>query len=383
MKNLRNIFLALTASIIASYSFASAPFTGTFSENAINFETPPGRPDFKDVSICRLQIQVKTNSFDGAQTDDPVSVRLNTRDNPFYLNLSHNDRERNRTDTYDVLTPYVNKIKDIQFIQMKIHGSDGWNVREIKLIVNNVTIYTRKFSNGYWLDTDNSKRQDVLYIPVREMKKSPNYRYNNVTGNIWRGPTMVPKSFIDDLVESSVGNALRDVKKVSWGKKQGKYYISSKRINDNTLRFDLDLSYDVTGAPNVEIDVDFDLVFTCENGVVRTTVKNYKTSKHGLTQYLIKNVLPKLKKALYAKCAGIPEPVTKVACFGGVWAVGYLLDFSFDYDNPISGEDIGLNKDCTTALTLNANGDLVLGKKTTYLRTRAQLSKRPKIANGK
>ncbi len=383
MKNLSNFFLTLTLSLISSYSFASAPFVNSFPEDALNFELPPNRPAFKDVSICRLQIQVKTNSFDGAQTDDPVSVRLNARDNPFYLNLSHNDRERNRRDTYDVMTPNINKIKDIQFIQMKIHGTDGWNVREINLIVNNVTIYTRKFSNGYWLDTDNSKRQDVLYIPVREMSKGPNYRYNNVTGNIWRGPTMVPKSFIDELVESAVGNALNDVKKVSWGKKQGKYYISSKRINDNTLRFDLDLSYDVTGAPNVEIDVDFDLVFTCDNGVVKTTVKNYKTSKYGLTQYLVKNVLPKLKKALYAKCAGIPEPTTKIACLGGVWAVGYLLDFNFDYDNPISGSDIGLNKDCTSALTLNANGDLVLGKKRSSYRNRAQLSKRPKIAINK
>ena len=82
---------------------------------------------------------------------------------------------------------------------------------------------------------------------------------------------------MDSIVESAVGNSLYHVKDVQWGKKQGNSYISSKRVNDHTLHFDLDLSYDIPG-PNPEVDVDFDLVFSCSNGVIKTEVRNLKTN---------------------------------------------------------------------------------------------------------
>ena len=365
MKNLSSFFIVLIISSIQVSIFATSPITIDHLENALSFELPPFRPTFKNVAICRVQVQVKTNNFKGAESDAPVFVRLNSKDDPFYLNLSHNDRERNRTDTYDFLSPHVNKIKDIQFIQMEIKGRDGWNIKEINLIVNNIKIYSRKFTNGYWLDIDHKQRKKKLYIPRRTLEQYPNYRYNRFTKNIWRGPSSIPKGMIDDLVESAVGNTLYKTKKISWGKKQGRFFIESKRINKNTLRYDLDLSYEINNAPNVEIDVDFDLVFTCNNGIIKTQVKNYKSKAYGTMKFLVEN-MKRFDKYLYKGCAQIPNPKGQLACYGGVWLVGKLLDFNFlppQSQNQLgSPGNIGLSKDCSKALHLDSMGNLLLGK---------------------
>ncbi len=361
MKNLKNFissFLFLLVSI--STVTATNNLTKFDQNNQTLTDFTDNKPAFENVSICRIQLKVKTNGMENANTDNPVWVTFNEKDEPFYLNLSKNDRERNQTDIYDVLSPNINKIKDIRFINIGLEGNDGWNIREITLLVNGVSIYKKTYSSkGLWLDGNDSKRKPAVFIPRNVLRKYPNFKYNSVTNNIWKGPSMIQKAFITSLVESAVGNSLYNVKKVSWGKKQGKTFINSKRINNNTLRFDLDLSYEINNAPDVEIDVDFDLVFTCKNGVIQTKVKNYKSKSYGTMSFLV-DAMGKLKKHLYSGCTQISDPTYAVLCAGGVWGVGKLLDFNFSYDGP---GNVGVSKECTGALKLDQQGNLILGKK--------------------
>ncbi len=72
------------------------------------------------------------------------------------------------------------------------------------------------------------------------------------------------------------------------------------------MRFDLDLSNKVTG-PNPEINVDFDLVFSCNNGVIQTQVKNVKVKEYGVYP-LVGKAIKNLKGVLLEACDASPYP---------------------------------------------------------------------------
>jgi hypothetical protein len=72
------------------------------------------------------------------------------------------------------------------------------------------------------------------------------------------------------------------------------------------------------------------------------------------------DAMGKLKKHLYSGCTQISDPTYAVLCAGGVWGVGKLLDFNFSYDGP---GNVGVSKECTSALKLDQQGNLILGKK--------------------
>lgn len=333
-----------------------------------------GKPRFENVTIFRLQIRVKTMFLDGAKTDDPVSIRLNNKDKEYFLNKPGNDREKGATNTYEIVSPNINKIKDIQFISLKIHGKDGWNIQNVELLVNNKRIYVRKFPNGYWLDKGNKKRKDTFYVPVREMRKHENYRYTNSTKNFWKSPEMIPKWVIDRTVASVVGNLLHNVKKLTWSKKpwretfrkkQRRYSpINSKRIAHYGLEYKLDLSYEVNNAPNVKINASFQLVFSCKKGIIRATIIVFDSKASGVTKYLkddaVKKVLSKIKSVLNPRCEDFAsDRNSERACYyEGIGSIGHLFNFNFDYENPTPA-----TRNCTGKLGLDSGGNLRFGVK--------------------
>lgn len=344
MKNLRNLVACLFLTSLFSIPNSSAN----------------SKPAFEDVAICRVQLKVKTNTIKNADTDSPIWVQLNAKDAPFYLNNSGNDREKGRTDTYDILSSNINKIRDIKMIKLGNKGSDGWNFTSIELIVNNRSIFKKEFSkSGQWIDGKSKKHQKTYKVNSQTLRKYTNWKYNGYTNFIYTAPKAIQLPMIKSLVESAVGNTLQEVKEITWGKKYGKEYVSAKRINANTLRFDLDLTYEIDYMPNPEVDVDFDLVFTCENGVIRTTVKNYKAKVSGASKYFAKG-LKKFKGAILEGCGKIPLPGTTYACEYGLNKIDKWLDFNFDYDGP---GNIGISKSCEGTMFLDMEGNLYLKRK--------------------
>jgi hypothetical protein len=344
MKNLRNLIACLF-------------LTSLFAIPNVSAES---KPSFNNVAICRIQLKVKTNTIKNADTDSPIWIQLNSKDAPYYLNNSGNDREKNRTDTYDILSSNINKIGDIKMINLGNSGPDGWNFTSIELIVNNKSLFKKKFSkSGQWIDGKSKKHPKTYKVNTQTLRKSPNWKYNGYTNFIYMAPNTVSLEMIKSFVESTVGNTLQEVKEITWGKKYGKEYVTAKRINANTLRFDLDLTYEIDYMPNPSVDVDFDLVFTCQNGVIRTTIKNYKSKVSGASKYFAKG-LKKFKGAILEGCGKIPVPGSTYACEYGLNKIDKWLDFNFDYDGP---GNLGISKSCSGTMFLDMEGNLFLSRK--------------------
>jgi hypothetical protein len=109
--------------------------------------------------------------------------------------------------------------------------------------------------------------------------------------------------------------------------------------------------------PDPEVDVDFDLVFSCKNGVIRTSVKNYKSKLSGVSKYAAKGI-KKLRGALLEACGKIPVPGSTIACEYGLNKIDKWLDFNFSYDGPGT---VSFSKACTDLMKLDSNGNLMLG----------------------
>ena len=340
MKNLRKFIISLTVCTLCSITTIYA-----------------SKPSFNKVPVHRIQLKVKTNTIKNANTDSPVWVQLNPKDDIYYLNNPGNDREKGKTNTYDILSSSISTIGDISQIELGISGNDGWNFTEIALVVNGRTIYNKKFSkSGKWIDLRSKKHPKAYHIGKKTLRKSKNWKYNRYTERIYRTPNTIPLSTMISYVESSVGNSLFSFKKISWGKKYGKDYVEARRINSNTLRFDLDLEYRVKGLPNLEIDVDFDLRFTCQNGVIVTKVLNFKSKAKGTSKHIVDQI-EDFKDVLLSSCSVAPTSGARKNCRKGLNKIGQLLAFNMTYNG---NTNVNLPNACSNKMRLDYKGNLHL-----------------------
>jgi hypothetical protein len=257
-------------------------------------------------------------------------------------------------------------------IKLGIKGDDGWNFTELELIVNGKAIYKKKFSkSGQWIDSNNKKHPKTFLVGTTALRYSPNWRYNSYTKNIYRAPAIIPVDMIKSMVESAVGNSLQEVSKITWGKKYGKEYISVKRINANTLRFDLDLKHKITTLPDMEVDVDFDLVFSCEDGVIRTKITNYKSVSYGASKYLTEQI-SLLNHSFSVGCNLLIIDGVVNYCQKGLNKIDKWLDFNFYYNG---SNDIGLSKACSGKMKLDSEGNLYLNSNTNKRKSRKAIDR--------
>ena len=246
----------------------------------------PTRPArFEDVAVWRLQLKVTTDGRKDADTDDKVYIHLaGNSSKRFYLDKGGDDRERNRTDVYDIVNVGINKISDIRFLKLAKQGTDGWCIKKIELLVNNVStpIYRKYYSNCKWID-GNDGHPSSLYIAGSQLRQYSGWKYTNQNqGKIWLPPLgNLPGSMFENIVESLFGHMRHvqdDLKGVYWGKKYGSRWVEAtgKSGANPTLHLDLDLAKDVNNFFDPEVDVDFDLVFSCANGRITLELKNPK-----------------------------------------------------------------------------------------------------------
>lgn len=129
MKNLKNLITSLLFLLVGISAVTATNNLTIFDQNNLSLTDFTGKkPAFENVSICRIQLKVKTNGIENANTDNSVWVNFNEKDKPFYLNLSKDDRERNQTDIYDVMSLNVNKINDRsdQYLQWALYQLSIW-----------------------------------------------------------------------------------------------------------------------------------------------------------------------------------------------------------------------------------------------------------------
>lgn len=242
-------------------------------------------PLFENITLYRIQLRLTTGRGRGAGSDSKVHVQLNDQEKKFYLLKGIDNFQEGHTDTYDILTSNVKKIKDIQYLRFGVTGNDGVCFKKIELFFNNasVPVFSKEYggSAGACIDNDTPSLSKTLTIASAELRASSGWKYNSANANIWVPPNTISKAAIVSMVEAAIGNQIGYSEGIAWGSKGGidtiwGAAVEVNFVNSKTLHFDLDLQRTLWG-PNPEVDVDFDLEFSCENGIIKTEVKNVKS----------------------------------------------------------------------------------------------------------
>lgn len=325
------------------------------------FEPPfVEQPPFEEINIYRMQIRIETCNNYEAGTDDDVYVQMNESDEKFFLDKAKNDFSKGHTTTYDVLSESIRKIKDIQFLKMGIRGDDATCFRIVELIINNNKDPIFQISypdHGKWIDDNKS-----FTIPARELRASAGWKYTAANQHIWKsGNGHISKATILSMIECSIGNQLnlKYGDELAWGKSSFPRTlfgpgVEVTYVNNKTLHFDLDLQGKIKG-PNPEVDVDFDLVISCNNGQLETKVKNVKVKTIEPLMKWMRDKAASFLGIIVGAEVGEPE-------FGKAFgsAISKYLTFSIDNINGLEGSvaarpcrTVEVTRDCEIIVNKN------------------------------
>jgi hypothetical protein len=231
-----------------------------------------------------LQLEVAVADKSDAGTSDTVLVRLNEEEfvldyaDTFHFDglqkvYDHKDFDRNTRFTYDVLAKDVKTFADVKRLALRKKGNDGLALEQVRLIVNGVPVYARNFgSDGHWID-GNDGHPSTWEVDSQTLRSSPG----------WLGfeqpfpPLRFSREEIESRLEAQLGHEISfqgSASSLYWGHLHGRA-VEVKRKNATTIGVDLDLAKVQKWLPNPEVDVDFDLGFTCENGRIQVALKNF------------------------------------------------------------------------------------------------------------
>jgi hypothetical protein len=224
---------------------------------------------------------VTTSGYENANSDSGLHVQFrNSTRSIYYLNNGGDDREKNKTDTYDILDSDIKTISNIQFMKFTIKGNDGWCFSKIELLVNGapIPVFRKTFSGKKCIDKYGDSGA-VFQIAGSELRNSPTWKHSNSNRAIWLPPSIIKRITLENMVESYVGHLMKsdpDMKKndLTYGYKNGNRYVEATKKTKNKLHFDLDLKshYGIS----FEVDVDFDLVIKCQNNELALSAESVK-----------------------------------------------------------------------------------------------------------
>jgi hypothetical protein len=314
-----------------------AVFTAHICNGQTNILANTAVVSFEKTPVWRLQVRTTTANVEDAGADGSVYIQLNDNDKVFKLDLGHDDRERKAVEAYDVISQNIVKIKDIQKLRIFTNSDDGWGIAKLEILVNNSVIFAKSFSPVKWLEKEGAQTPEIVFASAA-LRQHANWKLAGKPVTFFNPPTFLSAQTLEQMVESWFGD-LTDHSDVDWGEKFGKGYVEAKRTNGNTVHFDLDMLYDLDGPFNPEVDIDFDLEFTCVNGKINTRVLNFKYEVGG-------NILESTLAAIANYFTGL-DPVGRIHDL-----VENRLSFSIDLTDVI--------KTNCGSVSVNANGDLLI-----------------------
>jgi hypothetical protein len=218
--------------------------------------TPP-----EPAPVWRAQLRVVTGTVSDADSDDNVSVSLNGT-NATFVDTPADDFERGHTDTFDLLPAGVRRFSDIQRLQIRKFGTDGWCIARVTLVVNGRPLFDAvPGSPCRWIDADDGHSPLLQWTSLR-------------SNSTWRGyvqpplPRRITPAEMRDRVEGYVGHAIAS-NALYWGHVNGAGAVEfSAGGTARSVRVDLDLAADLPLLPDPAVDVDFDLRFSCTAGQI-------------------------------------------------------------------------------------------------------------------
>lgn len=239
-----------------------------------------------DMIVYRIQLQITVSDHNG--TDDPISVRLNERTEGFHI-ATPNSLQPGSKNKYDILNPFINKLRDLQFIKLNVDGSDGLCISKLELFINNCNspIYSSENipENKNCFDNDSPGTYENLYISYYDLRKHPNWNFAGAREDIWRPSTKITKEWLSSLIEAEIGNHIVSgyPRLFKWGTpanplKRNTLFgqvVDIEYGNNHTLKVDLDLETNSVG-PKFGIAIGFQINFRCESGVIQIEGQSIK-----------------------------------------------------------------------------------------------------------
>lgn len=228
---------------------------------------PPPKPK-DDHKVWRAQIRLVTGNVDDAGTDDSVRVELSSA-NGTWIDYGRDDFERNDDFTYDLGLDNITKLSDISMLRISKPGNDGWCLMSLELIINGQPIYSTSadtFYYGCWLDVVGIDRTTIKISDVA-LHAHPlwqNYQQPDLS-------PIIPRTEMESRIESIMGDKIY-YNSLEWGGRA----VEATRQDDQALHIDLDLEYPIDGLANPEVDVVFDLRFSCREGKIEINSENVK-----------------------------------------------------------------------------------------------------------
>jgi hypothetical protein len=222
----------------------------------------------EDMVVWRAQLRVGVCDLDEAGTDDRLSAQLNP------LNLTVLDRpgadfRRGSVHEYDLLPSTMLstgafRVRDVTQLRLLKRGSNGVRICSLRLRINERTIFARSFPRpGVMLDTDRG-RSPVFTIDGADLRADALWVAYTPPGP----PTFIGAAAITGRVEAVVATVM-DGTRLRWGSG-----VSLGRADDTAVHVGLGLEARVRGWFDPDVDVDFDLRFTCAEGRIELTVEN-------------------------------------------------------------------------------------------------------------
>ena len=256
---------ALLLIVALSFILSSCGTSGP-NKNA-NLETAA----LNDEPIWRAQIRLVTANISDAGSDDSVKVALSSA-NSTWLDYGRDDFERNTSYLYDLNLSGLKTFRDVSQIKIEKIGTDGWCLKSFELLLNDRLVYSQSFSTCRWLDGNDSHfpSYTVISSTLRNSTKWKSYTRPPLSSI-----AVLERTELESRIEGMVGHYIHG-NDLYWGHLYGRAVEITKASISNAIHVDLDLSVDISWVPDPEVDVDFDVVFSCTSGVVNISVKNLK-----------------------------------------------------------------------------------------------------------
>jgi hypothetical protein len=218
-------------------------------------------------SVIRLQMQLTTGTVSDANTNSSIFVDIAGRRT--WLDHNRDDFERGDTHTYDLTL--VGDTSDIRSLTLGKTGSDGWCIKEFKLLVNGGSMFEQSFANQpggcHWLDNEGGAvlRHSVTHATLRAHPNWATYRpplpelplTQTATG--YRGSFVISGVDLRERIEGMVGNAIHGTA-LYWSESGAAVDVAPHPTLTNGVHVTVHVKGSGFG-PNATITIDFDLLF--------------------------------------------------------------------------------------------------------------------------
>ena len=269
--------------LLFSLHFLSLIANGRFGNESNKPKTETSVDE--DIPVYRIELRLVTAGGKWDGTDNEVYIQLNNKDEDFYLDYGRDDFNRNAAQRFDLVSTNIHTIRDIQFIKFGVKKNDQWGIKKVELYLNNsaIPVYSSAFTRSVVINNHAGQTPEFI-ITSSELRANDKWIGIPANNGLKALPIPVKFATIKSIVESMVGNQLHHSgdKNLQWGSTDDVNtvwgdWVEGAYVNSTTLHFDLDLEYSISNSPDAEIDVKFDLVFSCENGNIVIKTANVKT----------------------------------------------------------------------------------------------------------